>query len=162
MRGGGGTTSGTNGTGGLMVQELLLLEQVLNIKEVLALVAAVVVILVAVDPYGCCNRWRWSAVLTYENFANYRGQVVNTARQWSISGKSGSITITYTPAPSYRPGNLLEIRNYLSNKFIIDPTLNVGINVTSITSSFQLRCKWSIPSNKCKYKQYTSKYTQFN
>ena len=66
------------------------------------------------------------------------GTVVNTQGTGASAGQSGSITITYTPSPAYRPGNLLEFRNYQTNKFIIDPLLNVGVNVTSITSSFQL------------------------
>jgi hypothetical protein len=70
--------------------------------------------------------------------ANLTGTVVNTTSGGSANATNGSVTISYTPATTFRPGNLLEIRNYLSNKFIIDPTLNVGINVTSITSSFQL------------------------
>jgi hypothetical protein len=69
---------------------------------------------------------------------NLTGTVINTTSGGSANTVNGSVTISYTPAPTFRPGNLLEIRNYLSNKFIIDPTLNVGINVTSITSSFQL------------------------
>ena len=69
---------------------------------------------------------------------NLTGTVINTTSGGSANTVNGSVTISYTPATTFRPGNLLEIRNYLSNKFIIDPTLNVGINVTSITSSFQL------------------------
>ena len=67
-----------------------------------------------------------------------QGGAGNGAIYGGSSAGNGSISIIYLPAPSYRPGNIFEIRNYLSNKFIIDPTLNVGINVTSITSSFQL------------------------
>ena len=55
-------------------------------------------------------------------------------------GGNGFISITYTPVlgPSYRPGNLIEVRNYQLNKFIVDPLLNIGINVSSITSGYQL------------------------
>jgi len=71
---------------------------------------------------------------------NLTGTVVNTQGGGAIPGltaSNGSITITYTPGPSARPGNILEIRNYQMNKFIVDPLLNVGINVSSITSGFQ-------------------------
>jgi hypothetical protein len=50
---------------------------------------------------------------------------------------NGSATITYS-IPTYRPGNLFQVANYAGNNFIIDPLLNVGINVTSINSNFQL------------------------
>ena len=53
------------------------------------------------------------------------------------AGTNGSVTITYTPPPNYRPGNILEVRNYQLNKIIIDPLLSMGINVSSITSGFQ-------------------------
>ena len=72
------------------------------------------------------------------NVGGSQGGAGNGAIYGGSSAGNGSITIIYTPGPSYRPGNMFEMRNYLSNKFIIDPTLNVGINVTAITSSFQL------------------------
>jgi hypothetical protein len=73
---------------------------------------------------------------------NLTGTVVDTqgggaAPVYYSAGGNGSISITYSTAPSYRPGNILEIRNYLLNKTIIDPLLNMGINVSSITPAFQ-------------------------
>ena len=86
----------------------------------------------------------------YTNFQYYAGGgggsaytsglttvTTNTAGGGAGATSNGSVTITYTPAPTVRPGNLVEIRNYQLNKFIIDPSLNVGINVSSITSGFQ-------------------------
>ena len=66
------------------------------------------------------------------------GTVVNTAGGGVGASVNGSVTLIYTPSPVSRPGNILEIRNYQLNKTIIDPLLNMGINVTSINSSFQL------------------------
>ena len=54
------------------------------------------------------------------------------------NGSDGSVAITYTPSASFRPGNILEIQNYQLNEIMIDPLLNMGINVRSINSSFQL------------------------
>jgi hypothetical protein len=81
---------------------------------------------------------------------NLTGTVVNTQGGGAAGGTSGPsaypgnpgtngyITISYSVPPGSRPGNILEIRNYQANKTIIDPLLNMGINVTSINSSFQL------------------------
>jgi hypothetical protein len=75
--------------------------------------------------------------------ANLTGTVVNTQGGAAngggtapANGGNGYITISYTQT-SYRPGNILEIRNYQLNKLIIDPLLNMGVNVSSITSGFQ-------------------------
>ena len=71
--------------------------------------------------------------------ANLTGTVVNTQGGGASQNTNGSMTISYDPAPpASRPGNLMEIRNYLANKFIVDPFLNVGINVSTILSTFQL------------------------
>ena len=69
--------------------------------------------------------------------ANLTGTVVNTQGGGAAAAGNGSISITYSIAPAYRPGNIIEIRNYLLNKTIIDPLLNMGINVSSITPAFQ-------------------------
>ena len=69
--------------------------------------------------------------------ANLTGTVVNTQGGGAATYTNGSLSVAYTSAP-IRPANILEIRNYNINKTIIDPFLNMGINVTSINSSFQL------------------------
>ena len=69
--------------------------------------------------------------------ANLTGTVVNTQGGGATATNNGSATISYSASPQNRPANILEIRNYLANKTIIDPYLNMGINVTSINSTIK-------------------------
>ena len=70
------------------------------------------------------------------------GTVVNTQGGGSAGsltvGTNASITISVTFSASVRSSNILEIRNWLLNKTIIDNNLNMGINVTAINTSYRL------------------------
>jgi uncharacterized protein YgbK (DUF1537 family) len=70
--------------------------------------------------------------------ANLTGTVLNVTGGGSGAGSNGTCTITYLTT-TYRPGNLLEIRNYVGNKMIVDPFLNVGINVLSTNSNYNFQ-----------------------
>ena len=76
--------------------------------------------------------------------ANLTGTVTNTQGGGGAggvtgtpNGTSGSIIITYFTSYK-RPGNILEISNYLQRKVIVDANLNMGINVVSTNASYAL------------------------
>jgi len=71
------------------------------------------------------------------------GTVVNTqgggaAGGTTSIGSNGSVIISIPGYTQTTLGNIIEVRNYLQYKFIIDPSLNVGVNVSSINSNFKL------------------------
>ena len=53
-------------------------------------------------------------------------------------GSNGSVIISIPGYSQTTLGNIIEVRNYLQYKFIIDPSLNVGVNVSSINTNFKL------------------------
>ena len=68
---------------------------------------------------------------------NLIGTVVNTQGGGAASASNGSMLLSFEIL-TYRPGNLLEVINYQGNKLIVDPFLNVGINVSSTNTAFNL------------------------
>jgi hypothetical protein len=61
----------------------------------------------------------------------------NTQGGGSATDVAGQVIVSWSGI-SYRPGNLLQIDNYLSRRFIVDPTLHTGINISSIDSRYYL------------------------
>jgi hypothetical protein len=68
---------------------------------------------------------------------NLYGTVVDTQGGGGTPHQDGSVTISYS-IQLKREADILQIRNYISSYIKVDPYLRVGINVSSIASSFQL------------------------
>ena len=72
--------------------------------------------------------------------ANLTGTVSYNVNNTYYNGQSGIgyINITYGQSLVYRNANMLELRGYTGNKTIFDANMNLGINISSINTSYAL------------------------